>query len=257
MATSYTRNLRLRLIDNIDAVSKYNLEKLDLLGAIFQTDTLGNTTLRSGGNIVLEPEADASGGDGTGGSVSVGTDAHEVDSFIVHASSIEFNNPVGILDSATGGSKFLRINYKSDISGSVDTAADRQLSLDLNGADRSLTLSGNVAILGSSSVSLTSTGPTNLTLPTSGTLATLADIVSSPGSGDVRGYATGWFPADGLTKTVTHSLASTDVDVTVRDMLDETVILTDSITVADSSTVNITASELPSASGWRVVVQVK
>lgn len=255
MATSYTRNLRLRLIDNIDAVSKYNLEKLDLLGAVFQTDTLGNTTLRSGGNITIEPEADASGGDGVGGDVNIGSEDHTLDSFTVHASSIEFSNAIGIQDSATGGSKFLRINYKSDVSGSVDTAADRQLSLDLNGGDRSLTLSGDVAILGNSSVSLTSTGPTSLTLPTSGTLATLADIVS--GNGDVRGYGTGWFPADGLTKAVVHNLESTDVDVTLRDMTDETIINPDSITVINNNTISITASELPSASGWRVVVQCK
>lgn len=52
--------------------------------------------------------------------------------------------------------------------------ADRTLTLDIGDASRSLTLTGNLSMSGAFSLTHTLTGATNVTYPTTGTLATLA-----------------------------------------------------------------------------------
>lgn len=68
-------------------------------------------------------------------------------------------------------------------------------------------------------------------------------------------YKTSWAAASGTSKTVTHNLGSTDVVVTLVDLADNQMIGVDSIVITDSNTVTLSASEAPSASGWRVLVQ--
>lgn len=63
-----------------------------------------------------------------------------------------------------------------------------------------------------------------------------------------------WSAASGTSKTVTHNFNSTDVAVTIMDLADNQVIGVDSIQV-DFNTVTLSASEAPSGSGWRVIVQ--
>lgn len=63
-----------------------------------------------------------------------------------------------------------------------------------------------------------------------------------------------WAAASGTSKTVTHNFNSTDVAVTVIDLSDNQIIGVDSINV-DFNSVSLSASEAPSASGWRVIVQ--
>lgn len=254
MATSYTRNLRLRLTDNLDSNSKYNLERLDLIGSTMQVDTTNTTYIRSRASLIIEPNAEQLGGTGSGGDVSFGTASNPLASLSIHAAALSFSTPPGLLDTAIGGTRNLRIRYKSTLSGAVDTAADRNLDIDMQGGDRELVLGGNIRTAGGNLV-LTLTGNTNLTLPTSGTLATLDDIVA--GIGDVSGYATSWVTADGLTKSVTHNLQSGDVDVTLIDLEDDTVIMAGIIEVIDNNNIQLTSSELPGLSGWRIVVQAK
>ena len=55
-----------------------------------------------------------------------------------------------------------------------DLTADHTLSLVTGDADRTLTLTGNLAMSGAYNLTLTQTAATNVTLPTTGTLATLA-----------------------------------------------------------------------------------
>lgn len=64
-----------------------------------------------------------------------------------------------------------------------------------------------------------------------------------------------WSAASGTSKVVTHNLGSTDVVVSLVDLSDNQVIGVESIVITDSNTVTLSASEAPSASGWRVLVQ--
>lgn len=138
MSTTLTRNLKLRINSNLTADSKYNLERIDLLGSTFLVDSSDVLNVRSLTDISIQPESADLGGSGSGGVVSVGSSSHEIDELNVYASEVNFSDPVGILDSASGGTKYLRIKYKSDASGSVDTAADRILNIDLDGANRTV-----------------------------------------------------------------------------------------------------------------------
>lgn len=173
MATTLTRNLKLRIDSNLTANSKYNLEKIDTLGTTFIVDTTDELDVRSKGDITIEPESADIGGSGTGGVLNLGTASHLLEQVNVYASELNVSSPLSLLDQAVGGNKYLAIRYKSDISGSVDTTADRTLSIDPNGSDRSLVLGGDFTTAGGS-LTLTVTGTTSLILPLTGTVATLA-----------------------------------------------------------------------------------
>lgn len=173
MATTLTRNLKLRINSNLTADSKYNLERLDTLGSTFIVDTTDELDIRSKGNITVEPESADIGGSGVGGILNLGTQSHSLDQINLFGDIISLNSPLSLLDQASGGNKYLEIRYKSDLSGSVDTTANRTLSIDLDGSDRSVVLGGSLSLTGAD-LALTLTGNSSLTLPTSGTLATLA-----------------------------------------------------------------------------------
>lgn len=177
MAVGFTlsRNLKLRLDSTLTANALYNLQKLDLLGSTFLVDTTESLNIRSRTDISIEPNSADLGGSGTGGSVSIGNSAHSLASLNIYSSSVSLSGPISLLDQATVGNKYLNIQYKSDISGLVDTTANRSLSVDLDGADRSLVLGGNLSTTGGN-LSLTLTANSSVTLPTSGTLATLAGV---------------------------------------------------------------------------------
>lgn len=266
MAFTLSRYLRLRLDSNLTANARYNLDRLDELGSTFVVDTVSNLNIRSESDIVIEPQSADVGGTGVGGSVSLGTSNHSIDSFQVYASNITFSNSPGILDQAPSGSKYLRLKYNSALNGAVDTAADRTLSLDLDGADRNLILGGDLSLLG---------GNLSITVPTSSVYTypsgyglpgqvwagdgagawSWVTVGGSGGSGDVSGYSTTWGNGDGTTKVITHGLLSNDVEVAVLDESDE-LMLVDSVSVTSSNSITLVASEAPTSS-WRIVVQAK
>lgn len=168
-----TRNLKLRLDSGLTASARSNLEKLDLLGSTFLVDSTNTLKIRSSSDILIEPESADLGGSALGGVISVGTASHLISDMSIYTSSMQTSSPLGTLDQAVGGSRYLYLRYKSDISGAVDTAGDRVMSVDLQGADRTLVLQGNYSQAGGS-LALTLTADSTLTLPVTGTLATLA-----------------------------------------------------------------------------------
>lgn len=317
MAVTLSRNLKLRIDSGLTASAKYNLERIDALGATFIVDSTDELDIRSKGDISIEPESADIGGSGAGGSITIGNSDHILTSVAIFASEVSLSSPLGLLDQATGGTKNLEIRYKSDLSGAVDTAADRTLSIDLDGSDRSLVLGGSLVTSGGN-LTLALAGATSLTLPTTGTLATLAGVESftnkvivsvtdrfrmdngsfttdlkyaasgqsanllfrlpssyggsgqilttdgsgnlswtssgGGGGGNVDGTAGTWLAADGTTKVFTHSLGSTDIDVTVVSLDTNEVIGVDSITVTDSNNITLSSSEAP-ATSWRIIVQ--
>lgn len=185
MATTLTRNLKLRINSNLTADSKYNLERIDTLGATFLVDSTDQLDIRSIGDISIEPESADIGGSGVGGALSIGNSSHSLDSISLYAATVQLSSPLSLLDQASGGDKYLAIRYKSDLSGPVDTTANRTLSIDLDGSNRSLVLGGNLSTSGGNAT-LTLTGTTNVTLPLTGTLATLAGVESLTNKGMVQ-----------------------------------------------------------------------
>lgn len=339
MAVTLSRNLKLRLDSNLTANARYNLERLDLLGSTFVVDTRDGLNIRSETDITIEPESADIGGSGIGGTINLGSASHELSELNIYAAELNISAPLSFVDQAVGGDKALLLQYKSDITGPVDTAANRTLSFDLEAGDRNLVLGGDLEFSGGD-LTLTLSDDTSLTLPESGTLATLAGIetltnksisgasntfsaipgsavlpdfvaqniqttgelrlsngsfysafeasgsqastveyvlpASAPtanqvlransatptnlewatiaGSGSVSGFAATWAMSDGTTKVVTHNLASSDIDVSVIDLDDNSIVVVDSIVATTANSVTLTASEAP-ANNWRVVVQ--
>jgi hypothetical protein len=140
---------------------------------VFNLDNTETAIIRSKEDIVFRPQDASVGGLGTGGSVSFGISSQLLDSFSIYADEINFQGSLNLKDIATGGTRSLKLRYKSDVTGSTDTAADRQLDIDLEGADRQLVMGGNFSTAGGN-LALTLTADSALTLPTSGTVSTLA-----------------------------------------------------------------------------------
>lgn len=173
MATTTTRNLKLRVDSNLTANSKYNLDRLDLLGGTFLVDSTNTLRIRSQTDILLQPNSTELDGSGIGGTLNVGAAGQLLAAVQVYSSQVNFSTKIGLGDQATGGTRNLQLQYKSDILGPVDTVADRFLSVDLSGADRQIVLSGNLTTL-VGDITLNSANPSAVTLPSTGTLATLA-----------------------------------------------------------------------------------
>lgn len=180
MSDSLTPNLRLRVSDSLTPASRYNLERIDSAFSRLTISLTSATLLRSATDVTIEPQsADPGvGGSGTGGTVNIGTASHTLTAINLYG-PVSVASSLSLKDQAAGGTAYLGLRYQSDISGGTD-ATNRTLSFDLQGANRTLVLGGNVTtagaltLAGAFATTLTVTNTTAVTLPTSGTLATLA-----------------------------------------------------------------------------------
>lgn len=171
MATTFTRNLRLKIDSNLTANAKYNLERIDTLGSTFLVDSTDTLKVRSKTDILIQPQsADLGGSPGSGGTVNIGQNGQSISALNLFATTIKASTPVGIKNQAALSSNYAFLNFNSP----SDLSANRTFTLDLQGSDRSLTLGGNLSTSGGN-LALTLTGATAVTLPLTGTLATLSN----------------------------------------------------------------------------------
>jgi len=140
-----TRYLRLRIPANATQDARFNLERIDTLGASFVLDQALTLRVRSAVNVLIEPQSSDVGGAGTGGTVTVGHDGNQTATIVLNG-TVNAGTALGVLDQGSGGTRYLRIKYKSDLSGSTDTSADRSLQVDMQGADRNFILGGNLTL---------------------------------------------------------------------------------------------------------------
>lgn len=266
MATRLTRNLRLRITDNLTADSISNLEKLDTLGSVYIIDNTGTVRIRSSSDIKLEPQSSDVGGSGTGGSITLGSSVQPLTALNIHADEVSLgplavDGAISILDTATGGTKYLDIKYKSDVSGSVDTVADRVLAIDMQGGSRELVLGGNLTISsgtvqlgsvdGASWVIPSNTGSTNKFLQNDGSGNLSWETAS--GSGTYLSGSATWSTGDGTTKTVTHGLGTRQLAVQVLDIDSNYDTIEVQVTRPTNNTIQLVASSAPSGAGWLII----
>lgn len=165
MATT-TPNIGLVLEDNLTSTARSNLLKLDSLGSTFLVDSRQNTVIRSRSDIILLPNEPSSGGTGVGGSLQVGIEAQPLTALTIYSDDVTLGSGFSLLDTASGSTGTLKFVYKSDLTGSLDNGA-RQLTIDTEGENRDLVMSGSLHVLGGE---VRLTGPASVTLPESGTL---------------------------------------------------------------------------------------
>lgn len=180
MATSRTRNLRLFLSSGLSTEAKANLEILDRLGGVYQVDNSEAVNIRSKTDIRLLPGDPSAGGvtlpNGQGvNNLEVGTVSAPVKEFKVYANTFEINGNLRLPDYQVPlvNRKYLTIRYDSSAQGAADTTANRELLLDVQNGDRKLILAQDLELAGSFSTKLNTTAVTDITLPVTGTLATL------------------------------------------------------------------------------------
>jgi len=147
-------------------------------------------------------------------------------------------------------------NSEVDASAAI---AESKLALDQNTADlatrdldnltvSSLAAEGLLVASSSSAVAALGVGSDGQVLKVvSGQVAWAADAGASTFQAD-------WVTGDGTSKTVSHSLGTKDVIVQIYDQTNDQTIEIDSVIRTDTNTVDLTASEAPGASGWRVLI---
>lgn len=252
MAITLTRNLKLKVDSNFDDTSKYNLNKIDTLASIFQINTNEQAIVRSKTSINLAPNSADIGGTGIGGEVLFGSADQMLDSITFYATAVSFpGGAITLSDTATGGTKTLALQYKSDISGAVDTTADRILNFDLQGADRNIVLSGDFHVVGSDfKVSFSALTNGDVLTYNSSTQKWENQDPSSASSSEL---AVSWIPGDGAVKTITHGFNSRNVEVQIFDE-NYLTIEVDAIERTTVNTLTLTSSNTPTGT-WTVLIK--
>lgn len=185
MATSRTRNLRLFLSSGLSTEAKTNLEILDRLGGVYQVDNSEAVNIRSKTDIRLLPGDAAAGGapvqNGIGiNSLYIGSESTPLKNFIVHSNVFELNGALRLPDydvTSLASRKYLTIRYNSAAGTEADPndTQDRTLYLDVQNGDRTLKFGQDFEIAGGHTTKINTTASTDVTLPTTGILATRAN----------------------------------------------------------------------------------
>lgn len=166
MATT-TPNLGLRLSPTLTPDSTFNLQRIDDLAGRFLIEVDQSTAVRSANTITIEPNAASLGGTGIGGEVDVGTSSHSIDLFRVYGPISVTATLLADLAPSAGS---LQLQYNSAHSSPGPDATPRQLTFDVQGANRFVTIGGDLSTVGA----LVTSGSGDLTFVTSGaTVATL------------------------------------------------------------------------------------
>jgi hypothetical protein len=171
MSTRYTPYLKLSYdTSKVTQETINNLNKIDRLASSFVTDTTGQLRIRSAGDIYLLAAEVAVGGSGSGGKVYIGSSVSPVE---LYAYATNLNTSlVNFADQVPTSAGLLSFQYLSSAGGTPDLSGTYVMSWDPRGANRTVVLGGNFSI--QHGVTFLSSGNASLTLPVSGTLATLA-----------------------------------------------------------------------------------
>lgn len=131
MATTLSRYLKLKIADDLSADAKYNLTKIDSLGATFITDSTELLAIRSQEDIVIEPASPDLGGAGSG-TLSLGQDDNPA-AVEVFSSAFRLRSALGLLNSTPNQPQtFLSL-------ASAVEDLDLTLTVGLDGANRNIT----------------------------------------------------------------------------------------------------------------------
>jgi hypothetical protein len=171
ISPTLTPNLRLRLTNDLTADAKYNLRRIDDLGSRFVVGQDGSTYVRAINDIYIEPESPDVSGTGIGGLLQLGDPARAAADMIdveIWSRSLLIASPVGMKDQAPGDF-YLNLQYNSDADGGGVDGADRALVLDVQGADRTIILGGNLITGGDVTFDMSAPGTDSITVGVEGT----------------------------------------------------------------------------------------
>lgn len=134
-----TRYLKLKIADDLSSDAKYNLTRLDTLGATFINDVNETLNIRSATDITIEPESPAVGGSNTGGTVTIGTTSHFVN-VLANSLSFTLRSSLSLPSGTSGGNPtYLNLNSTSN--------TNRSLSLNVTPATSVLQIDDSTGIV--------------------------------------------------------------------------------------------------------------
>lgn len=226
-----TRNLRLRLNDDLTADARYNLERIDQLGSVFPLGSSSTQTISSASDIRLNANATSLGGDGNG---------------TVFAPNLKLSSSL-ILESG---------------------AYDFTLRTGSQSGDITITLPPDA---GTSGQFLTTNGTGTLSWgdPPTSNFATLNDTeFTALTSGQIAQYdgtkwvnasisatrQTGifdWLTSDGNTKAITHGWGTTNIQVWIYEPGSSSQVFIEEVDYLDDDTILLSAHSSPD-SDYRV-----
>lgn len=154
---------------------------------------------------------------------------------------------------ADGSVSSTEFQYINSLSSNAQTQLDGKQPLDSD-----LTALAGLAATGL--IARTGSGTVSARTLTAGTGISISNGDGVSGNPTISATATtasfkaNWVTGDGTSKSITHSLGSLDVIVQVYDKANGQTIEVDVSQRTDTNTLDLTASEAPNASGWRVMI---
>lgn len=139
MTTTLTRYLKLKIDSGLSDDAKYNLNKIDSLGASGLPDNTGQVNIRSVTDILIEAESPDVGGSGNStGTIQLG-ESDNLANILCYSTSFRIKSPLSLTN---GNSTYLSISALSNVN------SNYTLTLDTNGGNRNIVFpfSGNVVI---------------------------------------------------------------------------------------------------------------
>ncbi len=122
MATTFTPNLRLKVDSNLTANAKFNLARIDELGAIYQAAS-DSTNIRSPQDISVRPNDASVGGSGFGGEINLAVSAQPAASINAWATTLNLQvDTLQLKDSVTFTGNWLLPFARLDLTGASLTS---------------------------------------------------------------------------------------------------------------------------------------
>jgi len=220
-----TRNLKLRLADDLTADARYNLERIDQLGSVFPIGTSANQVINSSADIRLNANATSLGGDGNG---------------LVFAPNLQLSNTL----------KFESGPYELTIQpGSLSSDLTWTLPPDNGTAGQFLETNGAGTLTWGDppTTNFSSLNDTTFTSLAAGQVAQYNGTswvnVNLPNTRQAGVFS--WDPVDGNTKLITHGFGSSSIQVWIYEPGCKSQIMVESIDYLDNDTILLTAHSAP------------
>ena len=104
--STLTRYLKLKIAADLSADARYNLQRIDSLGATFITDSVEDLQIRSRGNVTIEAESLDIGGSGNGGTIRLGTSS-SLATVEGYTTAFNLRSPLSLFSDTLGANKLL------------------------------------------------------------------------------------------------------------------------------------------------------
>lgn len=233
--TTLTRYLKLRLAADLSADARYNLQRIDALGATFIADATANLQIRSVSDINIEPESPDIGGSGDGSGIITLGSLSNLATIIANSDQFYVRSSLSLLN-GTSPDTYLSLIPEVE-NGNLD------LTIGLDGSNKAITIpySGalvtedGVQVLTNKNVTGTFTGPL-----TGNVIGNLAGNVTGNVTGNVSGTAANITATSNNTLTTLSALSLPGSQVS-GDIGGNATNVTGTVAVANGGTGAVTA----------------